>query len=45
MNDRRMRATFDFPGLVAPVYVILIKDPEGYGYSAHWSRNKKPVFE
>ena len=37
--------TFDFPGLVAPVYAILIKDTEGDGYSAYWSRSKKPVFE
>ena len=37
--------TFDFPGLAAPVYAILIKDLEGDGYSAYWSRNKKPVFE
>ena len=37
--------TFDFPGLVAPVYAILIKDPEGDGYSAYWSRSKQPVFE
>ena len=37
--------TFDFPGLVAPVYAILIKDLDGDGYSAYWSRSKKPVFE
>jgi uncharacterized protein (DUF736 family) len=37
--------TFDFPGLVAPVYAILIKDLEGDGYSAYWSRSKKVVFE
>jgi len=37
--------TFDFPGLVAPVYAILIKDLEGDSYSAYWSRSKKPVFE
>jgi len=37
--------TIDFPGLVAPVYAILIKDNEDEGYSAYWSRAKKPVFE
>lgn len=37
--------TFDFPGLVAPVYAILIKDKDGDGYSAYWSRSKKVVFE
>jgi uncharacterized protein (DUF736 family) len=37
--------TFDFPGLVAPVYAILIRDLEGDGFSAYWSRSKKPVFE
>jgi uncharacterized protein (DUF736 family) len=37
--------TFDFPGLVAPIYAILIKDKEGEGYIAAWSRSKKVVFE
>jgi uncharacterized protein (DUF736 family) len=37
--------TFDFPGLVAPVYAILIKDKEGDSYGAYWSRSKKKVFE
>jgi len=37
--------TFDFPGLVAPIYAILIKDNDGEGYSAYWSRSKKVVFE
>jgi uncharacterized protein (DUF736 family) len=37
--------TFDFPGLVAPVYAILIKDKEGDGYGAYWSRSKKVVFD
>jgi len=36
---------FDFPGLVAPVYAILIKDRDGDGYSAYWSRSKKVVFK
>lgn len=37
--------TFDFPGLVAPIYAILIKDKTGEGFSAYWSRSKKVVFE
>jgi len=37
--------TFDFPGLVAPVYAILIKDKDGDGFGAYWSRSKKKVFE
>ena len=46
-NDDRdyLSLTFDFPGLTAPVYAILIKDPESDGWSAFWSRSKKPVFE
>jgi uncharacterized protein (DUF736 family) len=37
--------TFDFPGLVAPIYAILIKDKDSDGYIAAWSRSKKVVFE
>ncbi len=37
--------TFDFPGLVAPIYAILIKDKESEVYSAYWSRSRKVVFE
>ncbi len=37
--------TIDYPGLIAPIYCILIKDAEGEGWSAFWSRSKKAVFE
>jgi len=37
--------TLDFPGLVAPIYAIVIADNEGDGFSAYWSRAKREVFE
>jgi uncharacterized protein (DUF736 family) len=46
-NDDRdyLSLTFDFAGLQGPVYAILIKDKDGEGFGAYWSRAKKPVFE
>ena len=44
-NRDYLSMTIDFPGLVAPVYAILIQDNEGEGFSAYWSRAKKAVFE
>ena len=44
-NRDYLSLTIDFPGLVAPVYAIIIQDKEGDDFSAYWSRAKKPVFE
>lgn len=33
--------TIDFPGLVAPIYAILMQDREGEGFGAYWNRKKE----